>query len=142
MGGSPDPTSPDVLLFPEMILKLRVTFCHFLFFDIIIALATVAPPLSKASVVRFPNPLLGHSSQLVNLTKESEDPAMVTNQTGVGNKTEGEEWVSKEVTTVIIEVFLLFTNSVTLFGLLGIFVMIVDDKLNSGPVDIDSESDI
>ena len=66
---------------------------------------------------------------------------MVTNQTAVGNKTEDEEWMSKEVTQVIL-VVLLFTNSVTLFGLLGIFVMIVDDKLNTGPVDIDSESDI
>ena len=125
-----------------MILEQRVSFCHFLFFDIIIvALATIAPPLSKASVVRFPNPLLGQSSQLVNLTKESEDPPMDTNQTAVGNKTEVEEWMSKEVTQVIL-VVLLFTNSVTLFGLLGIFVMIVFDKLNSGPADMDIKSDI
>ena len=118
-----------------MILEHRITFCLFLFFDIIVALATIAPPLSKASVVRFPNPLLGHSSQLANLTK---DPAMVTNQTAVGNKTEDEEWM----TPVIFEVVLLFTNLVTLFGLLGIFVMIVFDKLNSGPADMDIESDI
>ena len=119
-----------------MIFEHHITFCHFLFFDIIVALATVAPPLSKASVVRFPNPLLGQSSQLANLTKESEDPAMVTNQTAVGNKTEGEEWMSKEATTVFVKVFLLFTISVTW---LGIFVVIIVVK--SGPADMDIESD-
>ena len=67
---------------------------------------------------------------------------MVTNQTAVGNKTEGEEWVSKEAITVIVKVFLLFTNSVNLLGLLGIFVMIIFDKLKSGPADMDIQSDI
>ena len=70
-----------------MILKQRVSFCFFLCFDIIVALATIAPPLSK----------------------ESEDSAMDINQTTVGHKTKADgglkEWMSKEA--VFVKVFLL-----------------------------------
>ena len=93
------PHIPRCPCLPEMILKQRVSFClFFFFFDIIIALATNAPPLSK----------------------ESEDTAMDTNQTTVGNKTKAEaglkEWVSREATTVSFKVFLLLFLLFTILG--------------------------
>ena len=91
-----------------VVLKQRITFCYALITALIILDTLAIAPL---------------------LSKESEDLAMVNNQTTVGNMTEadagGHEWLSKdtveEATTVSIEVFalavLLLSNLTALLGL-------------------------